>query len=166
MKKLTLAFCLSISLFLGQRCQKVDNNEPKSDGTVKTDSSQLSTNSGENKPGEGGEKPKGELSSISFDKDNHDFGKIKEGEKVTHVFKFKNSGEKPLTVSNVKPSCGCTASNWTKDPVLPGQEGTIEVTFDSKGKPGNISKSVDVFANTDPEVHQLKFKGEVEPEKK
>lgn len=101
------------------------------------------------------------LTKIEFEKDNHDFGLIKEGEKVSHVFKFKNVGTEPLVIKNVKPACGCTTPNWTKDPVPPGGEGQIEVSFDSQGRTGIQNKSVEVFANTDPEVHTLKFKGEV-----
>jgi hypothetical protein len=101
------------------------------------------------------------LTKIEFEKDFHDFGIIKEGEKVSHVFKFKNVGTEPLIIKNVKPACGCTTPDWTKDPVPPGGEGKIEVSFDSQGRTGIQNKSVEVFANTDPEVHTIKFKCEV-----
>ena len=104
----------------------------------------------------------GELSSISFDTETHDFGKIQEGTKVKHTFKFTNTGKKPLVVDNVKPSCGCTTPSWTKTPVMPNETGIIEVEYDSKGvKPGAVKKSVTVMSNTDPKEHTLKFSGEI-----
>ena len=101
------------------------------------------------------------LTSIQFETPEHDFGKIKEGEKVSHTFKFKNTGTNPLVLSSVKPSCGCTVPNWSKDPIAPGQDGVIEVTFDSEGRQGTQHKSITVMANTDPKVTVLKFTAEV-----
>lgn len=106
------------------------------------------------------------LTTYTLDSETHDFGKITEGEKVTHVYKLKNTGENPLVISDVKPSCGCTSPNWTKDPIPPGQEGKVEVQFDSQGKSGTQSKTVTVMANTEPKVKVLKFTGEIVPAKK
>lgn len=106
------------------------------------------------------------VTTYIVDSETHDFGKITEGEKVSHVYKLKNTGDNPLVINDVKPSCGCTSPNWTKDPIPPGQEGKIEVQFDSQGKSGNQSKTVTVMANTDPKVKILKFTGEVVSTKK
>jgi hypothetical protein len=106
-----------------------------------------------------------EVAQIAFETMEHDFGKIREGEKVTHRFKFKNTGKVPLKITDVKPSCGCTASDYTKEPVPPGGEGYVEVVFDSQGRTGTQQKTVTVFANTDPPSHILRFKGEVIPAK-
>jgi hypothetical protein len=70
-----------------------------------------------------------------------------------------------LKITDVKPSCGCTASDYTKEPVPPGGEGYVEVVFDSQGRTGTQQKTVTVFANTDPPSHILRFKGEVIPAK-
>lgn len=102
---------------------------------------------------------------IEFDKMEHDFGKIREGEKVQYRFKVKNPGTVPLRLTDVKPSCGCTAPNWTKEPIPPGGEGFVEVIFDSQGRSGEQMKTVTVFANTDPPSHLLRFRGEVIPAK-
>ena len=104
--------------------------------------------------------------TIEFDQMKHNFGKIKEGEKIAHSYKYKNTGKNPLKISNVKPSCGCTTPDWTKDPIPAGGEGYIKVEFDSKGKTGVQNKSVMVSANTTPENHTLSFECEVEGEKK
>ena len=104
------------------------------------------------------------LAAIEFEETIHDFGNIKEGEKVEHVFKFKNIGDAPLIVTAVQPSCGCTASDFTKDPVAPGGEGTISLTFDSKGKPGTVNKTATVKANIEGGQTIISFKGNVEGE--
>ncbi|WP_291723571.1 DUF1573 domain-containing protein [Bernardetia sp.] len=101
------------------------------------------------------------LAAIEFEETVHDFGTIQEGEKVEHIFKFKNTGDVPLILTAVQPSCGCTASDYTKDPVAPGAEGTISLTFDSKGKPGNVNKTATVKANIEGGQTLISFKGNV-----
>ncbi|MFN0200372.1 MAG: DUF1573 domain-containing protein [Bacteroidia bacterium] len=99
--------------------------------------------------------------TVKWDSELFDFGKIKQGEVAKHTFKFKNTGSTPLLVSFVKPSCGCTTPNWTKEEVAPGGEGTVEIHFNTAGKSGNQQKSITVFANTDPVILNLQFKGEI-----
>jgi len=99
--------------------------------------------------------------TIEFPETNHDFGKITQGEKVSHVFKFKNTGENPLEVTQVQPSCGCTIPEWTEDPIEPGKEGTIQVMFNSEGREGTQHKTVTVVSNTKPAIHELTFTAEV-----
>lgn len=102
------------------------------------------------------------LTTVEFISDNHSFGDIPEGDKVSHTFKFKNTGDNPLKIENVKPSCGCTTPDWSREDVAPGAEGFVTVEFDSKGKTGQQKKSVTVtFANTDPKNKMLQFEGEV-----
>jgi hypothetical protein len=102
------------------------------------------------------------LTTVEFMEESHNFGEVAEGDKVEHVFKFKNTGSNPLKVNNVKPSCGCTTPDWTKDEVAPGGEGFVKVEFDSKGKRGVQKKSVTVtFENTDPKNKILSFNCEV-----
>ncbi len=102
------------------------------------------------------------LATIQFEETEFDFGKIKEGDKVEHVFKFKNTSDVPLILTAVEPSCGCTASNYTKEPVAPGKEGTISLTFDSNGKPGPVNKTATVKANIEGGQTLISFKGNVE----
>jgi len=80
-------------------------------------------------------KPEGPLPVAEWTSVEHDFGTINEGEKVTHVYQFKNTGAVPLIIETVRPSCGCTAPNWSKEPIPVGGTGEVEVVFDSKGKP-------------------------------
>lgn len=85
---------------------------------------------------------------IVFDAKSHDFGTIKQGDKVAHVFKFKNTGKNDLYVLEVHPSCGCTAPEWTTTAVKSGQSGQIKIIFNSANKMGHVEKSVALLANT------------------
>lgn len=88
--------------------------------------------------------------TISFEENSFDFGTIEEGDKVEHVFKFTNTSDNPLTISNARGSCGCTVPEWPREAIAPGEQGEIKVKFDSKGKKGKQSKTVTITANTDP----------------
>lgn len=102
------------------------------------------------------------LTTVEFMEESHNFGEVPEGDKVSHTFKFKNTGSNPLRVNNVKPSCGCTTPDWSKDDIAPGAEGFINVEFDSNAKRGVQKKSVTVtFENTDPKNKILSFNCEV-----
>ena len=102
---------------------------------------------------------------LKFNEESFDFGKITEGEKVTHVFKFYNGSTQPLIISNAVASCGCTTPTWPKTPILPGKEGVISVTFNSAGKQGLQDKQITVTANTDPAQTIVHLIGEVLPKK-
>src|SRR6185436_14444326 len=108
-------------------------------------------------------KPEGPLPVMQFETTDHDFGTIKEGEKVIYTYKFKNTGDAPLIVQEAKGSCGCTASDWSKAPIPVGGEGYVKAEFDSNGKPNIQNKTVTVTANTWPKQTVLKFKAIVIP---
>lgn len=103
------------------------------------------------------------LTTLAFADSVHDFGVIKEGEKVSYVFKYKNTGENPLILEDVRPSCGCTLPEWTKDPIASGEDGLIKVVYNSEGRPGEFHKTITVIANTAAEVVLLKIQGTVTP---
>lgn len=103
------------------------------------------------------------LAVISFEKYEHDFGKVKEGEKVSHVFKFTNTGANDLIISDARGSCGCTVPQWPKEPIKPGATGEIKVEYDSKGKSGVQKKTVTITANTNPNITTLNITTEVIP---
>jgi hypothetical protein len=103
-----------------------------------------------------------DLPVITFVKAEHDFGKIKNGEVVSYGFKFQNTGKKDLIVAKVSTSCGCTASDFPKDPVKPGASGTITLTFRSEGRTGLQQKMATVLSNTQPNSTVLKIKAFVE----
>ncbi len=101
--------------------------------------------------------------SIALSESNFDFGNIKKGDKVEHVYEVTNTGTNPLVISEVKPGCGCTAPDFTKDPILPGKKGKITLHFDSSNFDGNVSKFADVYANVEKAPIKLTFTANIQP---
>lgn len=99
---------------------------------------------------------------MSFEKMEHDFGVVEEGEQVRYTYKFKNTGDQNLILINVKASCGCTVpEDWPRNPIAPGETGEIKVVFDSQDRIGNVRKSIRVEANTNPTLSELILTGTV-----
>ncbi len=110
--------------------------------------------------------PVGPLTTFEFEETEFDFGSVEEGETVTHTFKFKNTGNEPLLISNAKASCGCTVPVWPKAPIPVGGSEDIVVKFNTKGKKSKQVKKVTITANTNPAQTFLTLKGEVNPKSK
>jgi hypothetical protein len=89
------------------------------------------------------------------------FGKVTDGEKVEYNFRFKNTGNKPLVVTNATASCGCTVPQKPEKPVPPGELGFIKVVFDSKGRLGTAHKTIHVTSNVRPDFPEMLLTGEV-----
>lgn len=99
---------------------------------------------------------------IKFEKQTHDFGTFKEADgSQTTTFKFKNEGDVPLILSNVRASCGCTTPKWTREPVAPGADGEISVSYNPKNRPGSFNKSVTVTSNAVVKTTVLRITGKV-----
>lgn len=94
---------------------------------------------------------------LKFDHKEHEFGEVKEGEKVSHDYKFKNEGKSPLILSNVMIACDCTTSEWPKEPIMPGKEGVIKVMFDSEGKDGLQKKVLVILSNASNGTERISF---------
>ena len=90
-----------------------------------------------------------------------DLGKKPEGKSIEISFRFKNTGDKPLVIKEVRASCGCTVPEKPEKPILPGETGSIKVVFNSKGKVGHNEKNITVMANTQPSFPPLLLTGEV-----
>ena len=97
---------------------------------------------------------------ITFDKKVHEFGTVLWKNPVTATFTITNSGDKPLVISNVTTSCGCTVANWTKTPIAPGASGVVSSTFDSKAL-GRFQKSIGIYSNASERPIYLAIRGEV-----
>lgn len=106
--------------------------------------------------------------TIEFEKKTHDYGTVKEEEgKVECKFTFTNTGDKNLKIKNVNPSCGCTASDWTKEEIQPGDTGFISAVYNTKGRPGSFRKAITVQTNDSQNPNTILFiKGKVTPRKK
>ncbi len=102
-----------------------------------------------------------QLPKFSFTNDAYDFGQIKQGEKVSYSFKFKNTGNTPLIISSASASCGCTVPSYPEEPIQPGEESKIDVVFDSNGKMGMQTKTITLVANTIPNTKVLYLRGEI-----
>lgn len=100
--------------------------------------------------------------TISFDETEHDFGTIDQGTNVEHTFTFTNTGEAPLVITNATSSCGCTVPTWTKEPIAPGESGEMVVKFNGTGQ-NQVTKTVNITANTESGKEQLKIKAFVNP---
>lgn len=96
----------------------------------------------------------------SFDKTTHEFGTILWKNPATATFKITNKGDKPLVISNVTTSCGCTIADWTKTPIAPGATGEVSSTFDAKAL-GRFQKSVGIYCNASSQPIYLAIRGEV-----
>jgi len=101
-------------------------------------------------------------SVIKWDKEIHDFGDIEKGKPVTYEFSFTNTTNETVLITNVKPACGCTAANYTKTPIKPGEKGMVAATFNA-ASPGGFQKSVTILTkegNIDASK-TVSFKGKV-----
>ncbi|MEZ5046630.1 MAG: DUF1573 domain-containing protein [Chitinophagaceae bacterium] len=91
----------------------------------------------------------------------HDFGAMTEGDIVSHTWVVKNTGKNPLMISNIETSCGCTAPTFTKEPILPGQEGKVTLEFNSAGKAGNVHKNALIISNAEIDRFSIGFTAQV-----
>ncbi len=145
MKKITFLFVLAGLLVLGA-CQ---NQNTKKQPVRQNVSTQVDNNA----------------PVMTFTKSVHDFGKMVQGEIVKYTFHFKNTGKTDLRITRVSTSCGCTVGKYPHGPVKPGEEGDVEVTFNSTGKMGYQNKSVMLLANTKPARTVLRINAVVETSK-
>ncbi len=99
--------------------------------------------------------------SIRFDSATHDFGTIPDTHKVYTQFTFTNTGKEPLMILSAEGSCGCTIPTWPREPLPPGKQGMIEVSFDPNGKSGEQSKIVTITSNTAPTATILTIKATI-----
>lgn len=102
-----------------------------------------------------------ELPEMKFEEEEFDFGTITQGEKVSHEFKFENTGDKDLIISNAYADCGCTVPEVPRKPIAPGEESRIRVTFDSDKKSGIVTKTVTIVSNCIPNKQYVKIKANI-----
>ena len=97
---------------------------------------------------------------LSSNKNTFNFGQIEWKHPVTANYIITNTGDQPLIISNITTSCACTDATWTKTPILPGDKGTVSVTFDAKAL-GRFHKTVGIYSNSEPSLVYLSLEGEV-----
>ena len=108
----------------------------------------------------------GRDAEITFEKTTHNFGTFPESNpKVTCTFKFKNTGDGPLVIHQAIASCGCTVPLFPKEPIQPGEEGTIIVSYNGAGRfPGHFKKSITIRTNGKREMTRLFIQGDMLPQ--
>jgi hypothetical protein len=116
-------------------------NESKNNNNVSPDAQPKVSESKDSIPSDG------KYPEMKFEKNQHDFGTIKQGDTVDYEFKFENTGDADLLITNAKGSCGCTVPDYPKSAIKPGASETIKVSFNSTGKSGVNTKSVVLTSN-------------------
>jgi len=144
MKNIFIIFILLFSL----ACSNSDDKEGSNTDTREEVSTEVA-------------KIKAANSKCVFEKQMYDLGKIQQGEIVKYTMKFRNEGEELLVINNAHASCGCTVPKWTKEPIAKGEEGQLEVTFDSSGRKGVQHKSVVLITNSVEKMVEVSFVAEV-----
>lgn len=97
---------------------------------------------------------------LTWENSNYNFGEVVLGDKVEHVYKFTNTGNEPLIITDVKVSCGCTLpKSWPRDPVMPGDAGELVIQFNSAAKPlGKLERTTQIISNaSNVDAGQIKF---------
>ncbi len=100
---------------------------------------------------------------FKFVEETHDFGNIAEGPEAMIDFTFTNTGKEPLIIQQCSASCGCTTPDWSKEPILPGQKGSIKVKYTTKDRVGSFNKTVYIRSNakSSSERYEIFIKGNV-----
>ena len=165
MKKFAFAITIALITISLDSCKK---NEPADQLKSATEATDLSTDATqlveqtvqtpEEMTKEAQSKP---LTTLAISEDMYNFGDIKKGESVEHVYEVTNTGNNPLIISSVKPGCGCTAPDYTKDPIMPGSKGKITLKFDSSNFDGQIHKQAEIYANIEKAPITISFTGNV-----
>lgn len=97
---------------------------------------------------------------VAWKETTFDFKDIKQGTPVTHDFSFKNTTKQTVIVTSVRASCGCTATDYTKTPIKPGESAYVKATYNA-ASPGQFSKTVTVTLNENEAPIILTIKGNV-----
>jgi len=108
------------------------------------------------------DKDKAYFTQASLSETSVDFGKVKEGDTLSHVFKISNTGKEPLIIYKTSGSCDCVAAVVTKEMIPPGKEVDITAYFNTKGRKGPQNKTLELTCNTDPAQLLITLKAHVE----
>ena len=103
------------------------------------------------------------LTTVALSESSFAFGKIKKGDHKEHTYEITNTGTNPLIISQVKPGCGCTVPDYTKEPIMPGKKGKITLKFDSSNFDGVVQKQAEVFANLEKAPITISFSADIQP---
>lgn len=163
-RRIILALAIS-ALVMGTSCKRDGSEVP---GYIKA--TKFSTNSGNivlpNRREKRVPPADGKYPKLIFSETEHDFGNIDPGDKVQHIFSFKNTGEADLLIESAVGSCGCTVPEFPKEPIKPGQSAEMKVSFNSANKHGQQTKTVTVRSNTESGIEKLTIRASINAVKK
>ena len=103
------------------------------------------------------------LTTVALSESSFEFGKIKKGDHKEHTYEITNTGKNPLIISQVKPGCGCTVPDYTKDPIMPGKKGKITLKFYSSNFDGLVNKQAEIYANVEKAPMVITFTADIQP---
>ncbi|WP_396638469.1 DUF1573 domain-containing protein [Maribacter sp. R77961] len=146
MKKIVVAIC-TISLFAFTSCKENASSKINTDNVAEAAVRDEAAKA---------------IPVMTFEKAEHDFGTIEQGTPQETAFKFTNTGNAPLIITDAKSTCGCTVPNPPKDPIAPGESGELLVKFNGAGQ-NQITKNITVTANTEKGSELLRIKAFVNP---
>ncbi|WP_299119541.1 DUF1573 domain-containing protein [uncultured Tenacibaculum sp.] len=101
---------------------------------------------------------------FKFVTESIDYGKISQGSEGTRTFEFTNIGDAPLIITGVQSTCGCAVPKKPEKPIMPGEKGQIQVSYDTS-RMGGFSKAVTIISNAKQSRKMIKIKGFVSKEK-
>ena len=100
---------------------------------------------------------------VTVDKMIHDFGIITQSDGLQNAtFVITNNTNEAILITNARPSCGCTASDWTKTPIEPGETGTVTANYNPKNQSGPFEKTITIYTNSTPDRITVRIKGVVQ----
>ena len=100
---------------------------------------------------------------IEFETETIDYGTIENSSDGNREFKFTNTGNAPLVITNAKGSCGCTVPTWPKEAIAPGESSVVKVHYATE-RTGSFSKTVTLTSNAVNEpIKVIHIKGTVKP---
>jgi len=146
MRKIVVAIC-TVSLFAFTSCKENATSKIKTDNVAEAAVRDEASKA---------------IPVMTFEKSEHDFGTIEQGTPQETAFKFTNTGNAPLIITDAKSSCGCTVPNPPKDPIAPGESSELLVKFNGAGQ-NQITKNITVTANTEKGSEILRIKAFVNP---
>ena len=167
MKKLVFMSALSFGLLALQSCKKEESTLTSASDHAVEDVNLPAAQDDHAGHDHGAENtelaPAGPVTTVALAQSHYDFGDVKKGESVEHNYEITNTGTNPLIISRVQPGCGCTAPEYTKDPIMPGQKGKVTLKFDSSSFDGAQHKSAEIYANVENAPIVISFTANVKP---
>lgn len=164
-KYLTIA-AMAISIIACKKKEEASLIEDNSSAIVEHDSMTAGDHTGHNHEVDENasliaESQKNPITTVVLKESDYSFGQINHGDVVEHTYEITNTGSNPLIISSVKPGCGCTAPDYTKEPILPGKTGKVTLKFDSNGFSNAVAKGAEIFANVEKAPIRIGFTAEI-----